>query len=366
MARQVFTIGVVNPLLTIFKQLGNVSGVKILIDQYLPFLFAHGGANTQVEQTRFALERAGVEVEYLRWWDGRQRGDLVHYFGGIPSHDYLEQARVAHKPVVINKLFTDTCNRPLARLQRQGMLINAFLSVPFGESFKQKMGWRAHQNCAHNVISLEAERRVLQVVYRVPDDKMTVVPIGLSDTFLQAGPGKRIEPHLICTGTVTQRKNFVELAQMARAAQAPILFVGKPYHPDDSYWLRFKNMVDNQWVKYRPHVDSELEMVQLLQSARGFVLMSDYENWCLSAHEAVACGLPLLVQDQNWSRERFGNEARYFPTIGVTPENTDRLKQFYCDAPGLSVPRIKIFSWDEAAQQLKAVYEKVLAASASA
>lgn len=338
--------------------------MKILIDQYLPFLFGHGGATTQVEHTRLALERAGVEVDYLRWWESGQRGDLVHFFSEAPSHDYLKQAQGVRLPVIINKLFTDTCNRSRSRLKRQGMLVNALLAMPAGESFKQKMGWRAHHHCAHNVVGLEAERQVLQMVYRVPSDRITVVPLGLSDQFIQAGPGQRTEPHLICTGTVTKRKNFVELAQMARAAQAPILFVGKPYHPGDPYWLRFKELVDDRWVKYHPHVDSELEMIQLLQSARGFVLMSDYENWCLSAHEAAACGLPLLVQDQNWSRERFGSQARYFPTIGATPENVARLKQFHHDAPGLPCPQIKIYSWDEVARQLKAVYEKVLAAQA--
>ena len=60
-------------------------------------------------------------------------------------------------------------------------------------------------------------------------------------------------------------------------------------------------------------------MVALLQASRGFVLMSQFENWCLSAHEAVACGLPVLVPDQNWSRERFGNAARYFQPSASTP-----------------------------------------------
>jgi len=107
-------------------------------------------------------------------------------------------------------------------------------------------------------------------------------------------------------------------------------------------------------------VETEPEMIRLLQSARGFVFMSNFENWCLSAHEAAACGLPLLVQAQNWSRERFGDQAHYFPTIGVTPENIAILKKFYHDAPALPAPQIKIYSWDEVAQQLKKVYERIL------
>lgn len=333
--------------------------VKILIDQQLPFLFAHGGANTQIEQTKLALERAGVEVEFLRWWDGAQTGDLVHFFGAARP-GYLQQARGVRLPVIINKLFTDTCNRSTALLKRQGLFVNALLAAPFGEGIKLQLDWRSYQICDHNVVGLEAEREVLELVYRVPAERITVVPYGLSDTFMRAGPGQRTEPHLICTGTITERKNFVELARMARAAQTPILFVGKPYHPADPYGLRFQKLVDNEWVKHCPHVDSEKAMIQLLQSARGFVFMSNYENWCLSAHEAAACGLPLLVQDQKWSRERFGDQARYFPTIGETPANIAVLKQFYADAVNLPAPQIKLFSWDDVARQLKAVYEKIL------
>jgi glycosyltransferase involved in cell wall biosynthesis len=101
-------------------------------------------------------------------------------------------------------------------------------------------------------------------------------------------------------------------------------------------------------------------MVALLQSARGFVLMSQFENWCLSAHEAVACGLPVLVPDQNWSRERFGNAAYYFKTIGYGADNVARLKKFYAEAPALPPPAIKLHSWLEVALELKKVYEKVL------
>jgi glycosyltransferase involved in cell wall biosynthesis len=158
-------------------------------------------------------------------------------------------------------------------------------------------------------------------------------------------------------------KHFTEVAEMARAAQVPVLFVSKPYHPGDPYWLRFKTLIDDRWVKYHPYVGCEAEIIRLLQAARWFVLMSNFENWCLSAHEAAACGLPLLVQDQNWSRERFGDQARYFPHIGVSRQNVETLQRFYKDAPGLPVPVIRLYSWTDVARQLKGVYERVFSIS---
>ncbi|MGO9909391.1 MAG: glycosyltransferase, partial [Solirubrobacteraceae bacterium] len=109
----------------------------------------------------------------------------------------------------------------------------------------------------------------------------------------------------------------------------------------------FKALIDDRWVKYHPHVGSEVEMIGLLSAARGYLHMSDYENWSLSAHEAAACGLPLLLQDQKWSRERFGGQARYFESIGTSEKNIEQLRRFHADAPNLPAPAVKLLVADE-------------------
>lgn len=334
--------------------------MKILFDSAVPVLLAHGGAQIQIEQTKAGLEAAGVEVEYLRWWDHSQRGDILHYFG-TASNSYLGLARTAGMPVVMTNLFTETCNRPRARLVRQGRIIQAMLKLPFGNQVKNQLNWRTYNNATQNVVGLECEKFVLETVYRVRPEKISIVPLGLPDHYLQAGKGRREQEHLICTGTITQRKNSLELAQLARAAKVPVLFVGKPYHLADPYWLAFHKLVDGRIVKYQPHVEGHAEMISLLQSSRGFVLMSQFENWCLSAHEAIACGLPVLVPDQPWSRERFGDAGCYFSTIGFNSGNIAALKQFYHATPQPTPPAIKLYSWREVAEDLKAVYQKVLA-----
>jgi glycosyltransferase involved in cell wall biosynthesis len=207
---------------------------------------------------------------------------------------------------------------------------------------------------------LEAERQVLEVVYGISEDRVSVVPLGLDKPFLEWGKGNHDANYLICVGTITYQKNTIELAKLARMACVPILFVGKPYATTDPCWIEFTSLVDGQWVRHEPHVANPARMLDLLKSARGAVMMSDFENWCFAAHEAAACGLPLLVQDQKWSRERFGNQVRYFKKIGCCPENIATLKRFYEDSSRLSPPRIKFFSWHDVAIRLKGVYEKVL------
>ena len=336
--------------------------MKVLFNCHVPFSLAHGGMQIQIEQTKAALEALGVEVEWLRWWDARQSGDLIHFFG-TPSNADLDRTRAARLPFVNTTLLSETCNRTDRRLRLQGLAIQSLLAVPFAEGVKQQLSWRVFRKSSSNIVGLQAEREVLEKVYRVETDRIAVVPLGLSAAYLDAGAGGREQEYLICTGTINEAKNCITLAKMARAAHVPILFVGKPYHENEPYWARFKPLIDHRWVKYHPHVSTEQEMIALLQASRGFVLMSNFENWCLSAHEAAACGLPLLVQDQKWSRERFGSQARYFPHIGDSARNIEVLREFYADAPRLSAPDVRLFSWREAAEQLLAVYERVLRTS---
>lgn len=332
--------------------------MKILIDSPVPFALAHGGAQMQIEQTKKNLEKIGVAVDWLRWWDATQKGDLIHVFGAS-STGLISMARLKRVPVVTTNLFTATCNRSLARLCAHGLLTRFILGLPFGESVKDQLTWKAFRNCAHHIVGLQAEEKVLRVAFGVPAKKISVVPLGLSETFLRAGAGGRAEPHLVCVGTITGRKNSIPLARLARESQVPVLFIGDPYNRDDPYWLEFEKLIDHRWVKHHPHVPDEASLIQLYQNARGFVIMSEFENWCLAAHEAAACGLPLLVPSQNWSRERFGNEVRYFESQDFE-KKAGVLRKFYEDCPSLSAPKIHLSGWEETAIGLREVYASVL------
>jgi len=328
--------------------------MKVLFDHTSPFAFAHGGFQVQIEETKAALERRGIEVEYLRWWDDHQVGELIHHFN-VPPLPYLRAAHDKKIPVVVTHLFTATCNRSPFQLGLQGAITKTLLALPGWGMIKHQLNWQSFQAADRMIVGLQAEQRVLETVFGLPSDRITRVPLGLHHAFLEAGPPSRSEPHLITTGTITARKRSVELAFMAREAQVPILFVGKPYHSTDPYWKRFAALIDSQFVFHRDHVSDRAEMIGLLQSSRGFVLFSQHENWCLSAHEAAACGLPLLVQDQPWSRECFGAQARYLDHA-ANGQNTARLRAFYEECPTLPKPDLRLYSWDEVATQLEASY----------
>ena len=110
------------------------------------------------------------------------------------------------------------------------------------------------------------------------------------------------EDYLVCAATIHPRKNSVMLAQAAHLAGVPVVFLGKPYAPDDAYFLEFQKHVDNKMVRYPGFVSTE-EKHRYLRGARGFVLISQFESGSIAVYEAAAAGLPLLLSDLPWANK---------------------------------------------------------------
>jgi glycosyltransferase involved in cell wall biosynthesis len=331
--------------------------MKVILNTHTPFGLAHGGAQVNIERSRFELTQLGVDADVLRWWDAGQKGDVLHHFGYLP----LALIRLAKKnglKVVITLLLTETCNRTNRELFFRKLLIRGALAAPLPAGVKEALPWRAYREVDRMIVGLEVERRILKDCYGIPGDRISVIPSGLSDAFLNAKPGPRIEEHLICQGRIGPTKRAIELAQLARTAQVPVLFVGKPFDFDGDYWRQFSRLIDNRYVLHDPNVASEAALVERLGRSRGYVLLSRFENWCLAAHEAAACGLPLLLPDQPWARERFGRQASYFPR--GSDGDAGALRKFFQESPDLAAPKVRNHSWAEVAAMMRDVYQELL------
>ena len=326
--------------------------MKVLFNCHVPFMLAHGGAQVQIEQTKAALEQIGVETDYLQWWNDRQTGDILHHFGALPE-ETIRQAHDKGWKAVNTILLSENCNRSRRALLFRRVLIRTAMAVPLPRLFRLR--FHAFRVCDRVLVSLQAEKEILVRSYGVPERSVRLVPLGLKEPFLNAGPGARTGDYLISHGTIAPVKNSVELARLAIEAKVPVLFVGKPFAAGDSYWEQFRQLVDNWYVRHQPHVAGEVEMIGLLQQARGFVLNSRFENWSLAAHEAVACGLPLLLPDLPWSRERFGAQASFFPKKGFA-QSAAALRDFYQKSASAPSPKVRLYSWREVAEILRAAY----------
>lgn len=332
--------------------------MKILIDHPLPFMLAHGGLQTQIERTKAALEEAGLEVEYLRWWDESQNGDIIHFFGR-PNPSHIDFAHAKGIKYFMSELLTGQGSRTRAQLRIQAG-IEHMLAKSIPATFLANFRWDAYKKADAFIVLTEWEAEVTRILFNPDESKLHVVPNGVEEDFfrdpeLLRQPGEE----LVCTATITERKRVLELAEAAVEAQVPVRILGKPYGEDDPYYRRFLALASEspEFVRYGGGVSNRRALADIYHSARGFVLLSTMESLSLSALEAAASGCPLLLSDLPWSRCTFGNSATYCPVVNIQ-STAAILRTFYDQAPTLPKPPPPC-RWSDVATQLLQIYKSV-------
>jgi glycosyltransferase involved in cell wall biosynthesis len=337
--------------------------MKVLFDHLQPFLLAHGGLQIQIEETKRALEQIGVEVEFLRWWDEKQTGDIIHFFGR-PWGANIDLAHSKNIRVVMSELLTGLGSRSAAAIAFQRTIIG--LTKKWAPSeFWVRMGWDAYATADAIIALTNWEARLMRDVFRAPVGRVTVIPNGVANEFLgrsEAAATPRGN-YLVCSATITERKRVLETAEAAVQAETPLHVLGKPYSHQDRYAQQFLALVKEHpaMIRYEGAIQDRSQLAQIYRQARGFVLLSTKESLSLSALEAAACECPLLLSDLPWARTTFHDTAWYCPVTASIDKTAAALRSFYNAAPGLMAPR-KPQSWDEVARQLETLYQRVLSA----
>ncbi|MDB6123733.1 MAG: D-inositol-3-phosphate glycosyltransferase [Pedosphaera sp.] len=330
--------------------------MKLLIDHHLPFLLAHGGLQIQIEQTRRALISSGVECEYLRWWDKSQSGDVIHFFGKMPTH-LLHFAQSKGLKVVISDLLAQQGTRSPGRLKLQKFLIRSLKATIPGVI--RPYNWDSYRLADACIALTSWEAFLFQDIFAVPAEKLHVIPNGVEEVFLQSRPVPRGQ-WLVCTSTIAPHKRVLELAQAAVQAQTPLWVIGQAYADADEYAQKFFQLAkkESNLLRYEGPVEDRAQLAGIYREARGFALLSAFESLSLSALEAAACECPLLLGDLPWAKTVFQQTASYCPITPSTAQTAQILRRFYEAAPGLKPPT-KPLTWIEVAQQLKNIYERL-------
>jgi glycosyltransferase involved in cell wall biosynthesis len=332
--------------------------MKILINCPLPFALAHGGHQIQIQRTLAALEAVGVQVEPVRWWDEKQTGDLIHYFGRMPV-GHIKLAHQKNLKVLMAELLTEQGSRSLRQLRLQ-KIISQTIERFAPDNFVYAFNWKSYRLADACIALTPWEADIMHALFGAPRERIHVVANGVEEIFLNSSPAARGQ-WLVCTATITERKRVLELAQAAAIAQTPVWIIGQAYGDSDPYAQQFYALTRQhpQIIRHEGSIHDRARLAQIYREARGFVLLSAMESLSLSALEAAACECPLLLGDLPWARSTFGSAAKYCP-VTKSVETTSRvLREFYDAAPALPAPP-KPASWIEIGRQLKQIYEKVL------
>ena len=336
--------------------------MKVLFSNNLPFFLAHGGTQTLLESLMRELANLGVEVEPERWWDDQQTGDILHYMNRAP----ILNVRAAHAKgfkVVMTENLDKTASRSRLELFGQRWVTELARTVLPG-GMTNRLGWEVYRELDAMVYVVEHEWETAKYLFRANPARGFIIPQGVeTEALADLARPQTQEDYLICVASIDPRKNSVLLAQAARLAEVPVVFLGKPYALDNPYFLEFQKCVDNKTVRY-PGFVSTGEKHRYLRGARGFVLLSQFESGCIAVYEAAAAGLPLLLSDLPWANKVY-QQARgtAFVSLKSAGKIAPVLRAFHGQArrqPGTTFP---LLTWRQVAERYVELYRKLLGAS---
>jgi glycosyltransferase involved in cell wall biosynthesis len=214
----------------------------------------------------------------------------------------------------------------------------------------------------------ETSKRDLVRIGRFPDTKIVVIGEGVDRDFLSSAPepSQANAPYLLAMGAGEPRKNVARVIEgfrlVADRIDHRLLLVGAPWR--------------GRRVSLPPALAGRVEdlggvtnaqLRELYRGAAAFVYPSLYEGFGLPVLEAMACGTPVITSRAGSLEEIAGDAALYVDpqeasAIGsaILDVLADPVRRSMLVAAGHA--RVRLFSWDTAARQTIAVYERVVAA----
>lgn len=204
---------------------------------------------------------------------------------------------------------------------------------------------------ADRVIAVsERTRADLIELYRIPAEKITVIPHGVDPAF-SPGDGKAGR-YLLFVGAVQRRKDPLAALEAARDLEFPLVIVGPEREPALAGELR------ELGADLRGYVE-KADLARLYREAACLVVPSRYEGFGLPVLEAMASGTPVVAAPDTALVEVAGDAAVYADTDDLPGailralERRDELR-----AAGLA--RASQFSWAEAARRTVEIYRELL------
>jgi glycosyltransferase involved in cell wall biosynthesis len=203
---------------------------------------------------------------------------------------------------------------------------------------------------AHGVIAVsEFTATEVELLLRVPREKIHVVPNAVDETFSPDGP-RADGDYVLAVGTLEPRKNLARAIEAAAQTGVDLRVVGAPG------WGGVEARGAN--VTWLGAVDDD-ELARQYRGALCVVYPSVYEGFGLPVLEAMACGAAVVTSSGGATAEVAGDAAVLVDPLDVGAIAAG-IETAIAGREALrprGIERARGFSWDEAARLTQAVYE---------
>jgi glycosyltransferase involved in cell wall biosynthesis len=257
----------------------------------------------------------------------------------------------------------------------------AYLRMPWlltRESRRYYNGIRGAVRNADAIIAVShATARDIRELLGVSDDRVHVIHEAADADLgpISKDEAKRIvrdryglvSPYVLFVGTIEPRKNLPTLVEaislLRREMPVRLVVVGRRGWLSEPVFERVRRLAAEDGVVFLGEVNPN-ELQPLYGAAEVVTLPSLYEGFGLPPLEAMACGAPVVVSNAPALVEVVGDAG-----VIVRPDDPDDIanglawvignEEFRSTLVQRGLARAKAFSWERAARETLAVYERV-------
>jgi glycosyltransferase involved in cell wall biosynthesis len=345
-------------------------GINTLFGNVLPALAHRHGVEVVVLAPRDSVgERPSAPVAVSRRDWLPTRPGLSHRLDAV-LEPWLERVAAAGRnlwirrkaDVFMSTYFTDAPTGMPAVAVAFDMsheLFPELYDTPFGTWLRRR--YPVYLRAASRVLAIsETTRRHVVEIYRIPEDRVDVVPLATDPrTFHAERQTTAAEPYLLYVGGRWSYKNFpFMLEAVARGFSQlglSLVVAGPPWTPSELADIERLKLTERVRLSARPSDDV---LRRLYSNAFAFVFPSLHEGFGLPLLEAMSCGTPVLASDTPIFREVAGTAPAYFDPrdvdslLAATARLLDAATRARHVADGLA--RVARYSWSATADGIYA------------
>jgi hypothetical protein len=337
--------------------------MKVLLFDTTQAYLTPGGKTVHAIKLQQEISKLGVSIEFARWWDESLNDfDIIHLLSSSNTTTIKNSSALGKKVLFTMIMDHATSKSKLDHIAHR--IFNRFIEI-LPTNIKQRISWTHLHHIDKFVFMHQYDKECALSYYpkQISKHKTIVIPHAFdpSDLIVKETIQLNVDlpaKYLISCGHVSQRKQSVLLAQYAKQAKVPIVFIGSG-NPNDLYFRNFLDEVDNKFVYYLGYVSNEVKNY-VESKASGFVLLSTGESGCIAVYEAAAFKLPLLLSNLPWAWGYEKAENIFFCDQNNSKLALQQIIDFYKKSSRLEHPPFKIHTWREIAQMYKACYSDLL------
>lgn len=320
--------------------------MRVLFITYPMAFHTPGGGEVQLLNYKKALEGKGVEVKLFDPWDPNFNNyDLVHFFSCIGGSEPICHfvSSLGLPLVITSSLWITEKTRHLYDV----------------ENIKAQLRW-ADRILTNSLMECEELARTLDIGM----EKFRYVHNAVSRVFIGAKRSRGFvetfsinKPYVLNVANIEPRKNQHMLIEAMKAfPDHKLIIVGNIR--DKKYFERC-NIDKNPQVKFVGMLEPDSKiLVSAYQNAASFALPSTLETPGISALEAAACGVPVVITREGSTKEYFVDSNVQFVDCLDLESIANGIRKSIKNGRAETVCRGQ--TWDDVVDQLIDVYGELV------